>query len=113
MNKKIKLLLAAISLIVNCQLFAQESSDQFKQVDEYVKSLGSLDTLNMGTISYIITKKFPGAKDKTRAIFDWIAYNINYDCKAARSSGNEVTGSEEILKTRKAVAARDACGIKY
>jgi transglutaminase/protease-like cytokinesis protein 3 len=117
MKYKKSIIVICTLVFLNGNLLAQESSAQFKQVDEYVKSLGSLDTLNMGTISYIVTKKFPGAKDKARAIFDWIAYNIDFDCKAARSSGNEITGSENILKTRKAVASgyaalfQDMCSV--
>ena len=59
-----------------------------------------MDTLNMGTISYVVTKKFPDSKDKSRAIFDWIAYNISFDVKAARSNGNEKSSSDIILKTQ-------------
>ncbi len=84
--------------------FAQTSNDNFKIIDEYVKSLGPLDTLNMGTISYIVTKKFPDNKDKVRAIFDWITYNISYDLKAGRNNDNEKTNTENVLKTRMATA---------
>jgi transglutaminase/protease-like cytokinesis protein 3 len=96
---------------------AQTTNSRFKTVDEYVKSLGSLDTLNMGTISYIITKKFPDNMEKVRAIFDWIAYNISFDCKAARNSGNEKQNSDDVLKTRKTNASgyaalfQDMCSV--
>ncbi|UAY51429.1 transglutaminase domain-containing protein [Ferruginibacter albus] len=79
-------------------------SQGYKQVDDYVKKLGSLDSMNMGTIANLLTKNFPDKINKTRAIFDWIAFNISYDCKAARNSDNSKTGSEEILKTRMATA---------
>jgi hypothetical protein len=52
---------------------AQTTDSRYKTTDEYVQSLGPLDTLNMGTISYILTKKFPENTDKVRAIFYWIA----------------------------------------
>jgi transglutaminase/protease-like cytokinesis protein 3 len=86
-------------------------------VDDYVKSLGTLDTLNMGTVSYIVTKKFPDNKDKARAIFDWIAYNISFDCKAARTNGNEKNNSDIVMKLRKATASgyaalfQDMCSV--
>jgi hypothetical protein len=86
-------------------------------VDDYVKSLGSLDTLNMGTISYVVTKKFSDSRDKLRAIFDWIAYNISFDCKAARNNGNEKTNSDDVLKFRKttsigyATLFQDMCSV--
>lgn len=95
-----------------------QSSGQYKEIDDYVKSLGRLDTLNMGTISQVLTKKFPEAKDKVRAIFTWIALNISYDLKAGRNSDNSKSGSDIILKTRKASPAgyaglfQDMCSVQ-
>ncbi len=96
---------------------AQSTSEYFKDIDDYVTSLGPLDTLNMGTISFIVTKKFPDPKDKARAIFDWIAYNINFDLKAGRNNDNEKTNTDLVLKNRKANAAgyaalfQDMCSV--
>jgi hypothetical protein len=112
--KKIILLLV---LFVSTNIFAQTRYEDFKAVDDYVKSLGTLDTLNMGTISYLVTKKFPDSKDKARAIFDWIAYNISFDCKAARTNGNEKNNSDDVLKFRKATSSgyaalfQDMCSV--
>ena len=112
-----KLLCTAIMIIAAIPVSAQSGTTDFKVVDDYVKSVGSLDTLNAGTISYIITKKFPDPKDKVRAIFDWIAYNICYDLKAGRNNDNEKIGSDVVLKTRKATAAgyaalfQDMCSV--
>jgi uncharacterized membrane protein YciS (DUF1049 family) len=50
--------------------FQVDAQNDYSIVDNYVKSLGSLDTLNMGTISYTVTKKFADPKEKVRAIFD-------------------------------------------
>ncbi|MGG9970195.1 transglutaminase domain-containing protein [Ferruginibacter sp. SUN002] len=110
-----KLLSVLFFTIIALQVSAQKKD--FSAVDNYVKSLGSLDTLNMGTISYVITKKFPDNLDKVRAIFDWIAYNINFDLKAAKANNNDKSGSDIILKTRKATAAgyaalfQDMCSV--
>jgi len=96
---------------------AQSSNEYFKDIDDYVKSLGALDTLNMGTISNIVTKKFPDPKDKVRAIFDWITYNISFDLKAGKNNDNESKGSDVVLKLRKANAAgyatlfQDMCSV--
>ena len=95
----------SLFLLIGPGAFAQTNRADFKVVDEYVKSLGTLDTLNMGTISYIVTKKFPDNKDKARAIFDWIANNISFDCKGARNNGNEKNNSDDVLKSRKATAS--------
>ena len=96
---------------------AQSTNEYFKEIDAYVKSLGPLDTLNMGTIAFIVTKKFPDPKDKVRAIFDWIAYNISFDLKAGRNSDNEKTSTDLVLKTRKtnsigyAALFQDMCSV--
>lgn len=95
-------LFCCIFTIIGTPSKEQGVNSRYKTVDEYVKSLGSLDTLNMGTISYILTKKFPDNTDKVRAIFDWITYNISLDCKAVRNGGNEKMVSDDVLKTRKA-----------
>ena len=95
----------AIALsIITFNAFAQSSSNDYKQVDDYVKKLGSLDSMNMGTISIILTKNFPDKINKARAIFDWIAYNISYDCKGARNEDITKTNSDEVLKKRMATA---------
>ncbi len=91
-------------LLCSISGYAQNSNRDFSIVDKYVQSVGSLDSVNMGTISNIVTKKFPDNLDKVRAIFDWIAYNISFDCKLYRSSGNEKMVTDDVLKKRKANA---------
>ena len=110
-------LLALSMMLLGIQTDAQTTYDDFSMVDNYVKSLGALDTLNMGTISYIVTKKFSDPKDKVRAIFDWVTYNINYDVKAGKNNDNEKTSTDLVLKSRKATAAgfaglfQDMCSV--
>lgn len=104
MKKKIITLILPSLLLLITTLTAQTNSDRFKTVDEYVKSLGSLDTLNVGTISHILTRKFPESTDKVRAIYYWITNNISIDVKLAKKAGNEKMLSEDVLKTRKANA---------
>lgn len=104
-------------LLISINSMAQKNNTNFKVVDEYVQSLGRLDSLNMGTISYTVTKKFADPKDKVRAIFDWIAYNINVDCKAAKNNSLDKSNSETILKNRKttgggyATLFQDMCSV--
>jgi transglutaminase/protease-like cytokinesis protein 3 len=113
-TKKIVLLLV---VLISTKLIAQNRHEDFRVVDEYVKSLGTLDTLNMGTISYIVTKKFPDNKDKARAIFDWITNNIAFDYKSAKKNDNEKNIAEDVLKFRKATSAgyaalfQDMCSV--
>jgi hypothetical protein len=117
MRKRITFgLFMAILLFFNIA-FAQPSAPADKAIYEYVKALGKLDSLNMGSISYTITKKYPENRDKVRAIFDWITLNISFDLKAGKTGGNEKTNTEDILKTRKATAAgyaalfQDMCSV--
>jgi len=112
-----KKILPFLFLLISIKTISQSHKEDFRAIDDYVKSLGTLDTLNMGTISYVVTKKFPDSKDKSRAIFDWIAYNISFDVKAARTNGNEKSTSDIILKTRKATSSgyaslfQDMCSV--
>jgi hypothetical protein len=109
--------LGLLALFLFAFSFQVDAQNDYSIVDNYVKSLGSLDTLNMGTISYTVTKKFADPKEKVRAIFDWIAYNINYDLKAGKNNDNEKTSTELVLKTRKATAVgfaglfQDMCSV--
>lgn len=102
MNKCIPLSFVLLFCVVLNGL-AQTNGKDFKLVDAYVKKLGSLDSMNMGTISAIVTKPFTDKTDKARAIFDWIAYNISYDCKAGRSGNTQKNTPTEVLLYRKAV----------
>jgi transglutaminase/protease-like cytokinesis protein 3 len=111
------LLLTGLFFMATGATSAQAAKEDFKVVDDYVRSLGPLDTLNAGTISHIVTKKFPDPKDKVRAIFDWIANNIAFDLKAGRNNDNEKINTDLILKSRKANAAgyaalfQDMCSV--
>ncbi len=117
MKQTVKLIFISVLIFTGNTLTAQTSNSRFKTVDDYVKSLGSLDTLNMGTISYVVTKKFSDNIEKVRAIFDWVANNISFDCKAARNSGNEKRNSDDVLKSRKTNASgyaalfQDMCSV--
>ena len=75
----------------------------FKAVDDYVKSLGALDSMTMGTINNVVSKKFEDKIDKVRAIYVWIANNISYDIKAGRTNNVTKNSPTEVLLYRKAV----------
>ncbi|MBK7882663.1 MAG: hypothetical protein IPJ81_01615 [Chitinophagaceae bacterium] len=107
MNINKKTIVKRIGTLVLFFLFisfakAQNASNAFAGVDTYVSSLGSLDTLNMGTIAKIITQKFSDKKEKARAVFVWITNNISYETKAARAGDAKNNTSDAILKNRKA-----------
>lgn len=101
-NRTIKCIL----LLLTCcsgNLFAQTGSRDFKAIDDYVKGLGSLDSMSMGTINNVVSKKFEDKIDRARAIYDWIALNISYDIKAARNSSAMKNSPSDVLLSRKAV----------
>ena len=105
MNYFLKKILPFVLLCITTSAFAQKNDRDFKALDEYIKKLGTLDSMNMGTISNLLTKNYEDKTDKARAIFDWIAYNISYDYKTARSGGTEKNSSTEVLLFRKATGA--------
>ena len=110
-------LIFTLLIFTGSMLQGQASKTDFKAVDDYVRSLGPLDSLNTGTISHIVTKNFPDPKDKVRAIFVWVANNISFDLKAGRNNDNEKLNTDLILKSRKANAAgyaalfQDMCSV--
>jgi hypothetical protein len=112
--KKLPILLL---LVVTTAASAQNGVGDFTTVDAFVKKVGPLDTLNMGTISYILTRQFPANIDKARAIYDWIANNISYDCKAAKAADDKNDNSATVLKRRLATSVgyailfQDMCSV--
>ena len=103
MYKVLKKLSFIIFLGITSCAFAQRGEMSYKAIDAYVKKLGKLDSLNMGTITAIVTKPFVDKKDKARAIFAWIAFNISYDCKNGRTGNTQKNSVTEVLQNRKAV----------
>jgi len=105
MKKQNLLLFFLLALLLPVISIAQTNGKDFSEVDDYVKKLGNLDSMSMGTINNVVSRKFPEKIDRARAIFDWIAMNITYDVKAGRSNNAAKNTSTEILKTRRAASA--------
>ncbi len=98
--KKYLVLLFTLFSVVS---FAQTEGRDFKAIDAYVKSLGSLENMSMGTINNVVSNKFTDKVDKARAIYYWIANNISYDIKSARNNSTTKNSPTEVLLSRKAV----------
>ncbi|HMD00097.1 MAG TPA: transglutaminase domain-containing protein [Ferruginibacter sp.] len=98
-----KALLLAVFVGSFLPSLAQVNAKDYAKVDEFVKKVGSLDTMNMGNISEAVTKNFPDKIDKIRAIYDWITNNISFDCAMARSNRDDKNSPTEVLLSRKAV----------
>jgi hypothetical protein len=106
MKKRFQQMLVMGSFILlTTNSFAQNSDKNFTAVDDYVRSLGKLDSLNMGSISVAVTQHFSDKMDKVRALFDWVSFNIELDLKAARSNAPDKNGSDGVLKSHKASSA--------
>lgn len=103
MNKIIKAMLTCMLVGASIPIFAQKAGRDFKDIDEYVKKLGRLDSMNMGSIATLLTKNYEDKTDKARAIFTWIATNISFDCKNARSGNSDKNTPAQVLITRKAL----------
>lgn len=82
---------------------AQTNGRDFTAVDAYVKSLGPLDSMSMGTINNVVSNKFTDKIDKARAIYYWIAHNISFDVKAARTNNTAKNTPTDVLLSRKAI----------
>jgi transglutaminase/protease-like cytokinesis protein 3 len=100
----IKKILFPVLFTITCfNLNAQTNGRDFTAVDAYVKSLGRLDSMSMGTINNVVSNKFTDKMDKARAIYYWIAHSITYDVKAAHSNSTVKNTPADVLLYRKAV----------
>ena len=98
-----KILPLLLFTIANFNVNAQTNGRDFTAVDAYVKGLGPLNGMSMGTINNVVSNKFTDKIDKARAIYYWIAHNITYDVKAARNNSMMKNTPTEVLLSRKAV----------
>ncbi|MEP6711550.1 MAG: transglutaminase domain-containing protein [Ferruginibacter sp.] len=80
----------------------QSTSAENNVVDEYVKTLGPLDNLNVATIADTISRKFDDKKDKVRAIFYWLTNNISWDLKAMKANDPKNNDPVKVIQYRKA-----------
>ena len=103
MNKIAKKITCIVFFSVALSSYAQTKGKDFTAVDAFVKKAGTLDSMTMGTITEIITKSFSDKTEKIRAIFDWIAYNISFDCKAGRTGNAQKNSTNDVLLYRKAI----------
>jgi hypothetical protein len=103
MNNPLKKLLPAFILFAGFNANAQTNGRDFTKIDEYVKSLGPLTTMSMGTINNVVSNKFTDKMDKARAIYYWVAHNITYDVKGIRTNNTAKNTPAEVLQSRKAV----------
>lgn len=76
-----------------------QNNDKYTTVDNYVYSLGKMDSLNISSITEKLTSYFPDKKMKCRAIYYWIANNINMISTKNKSNSTEI---DKIIQSRNA-----------
>ncbi|MFZ1371622.1 MAG: transglutaminase domain-containing protein, partial [Ferruginibacter sp.] len=103
MKDLLKKILPFLLILTGAEVSAQTNGRDFTAVDAYVKSLGPLENMSMGTINNVVSNKFTDKVDKARAIYYWIAHNIKYDIKAARSNNTAKNTPTDVLLNRKAI----------
>lgn len=87
-------------LLVNKGI-SQVSDSKYQKADNFVIEIGPLEKFNVATIADTITSPFTDKENKARAIYSWIANNIELDAKAIRSGDNKSTEPETVIKLRK------------
>ncbi len=102
MKSLFKKLLPVFFILACLNASAQTNGRDFKAIDAYVKSLGPLENMSMGTINNVVSNKFTHKMDKARAIYYWIAHNITYDVKSTRNNNKLKNTPADVLLTRKA-----------
>lgn len=99
--KKILPCCIALSLLFQYSLGQSNLKNNFANVDNYVKKLGSLTSLNVSVIADTLTRNFSEKEDKARAIFFWIATNIALDGKAIKQNDHGKSLPENVVQFRK------------
>ncbi|RYG35395.1 MAG: hypothetical protein EOO01_31525 [Chitinophagaceae bacterium] len=90
-------------LLITCLLPAFQISfaQDYSSVDKYAGEVGKLDSLNVAQISDTLTRKFADKEQKARAIFYWVANNIEPDLRASKSNDNKKILPEQVVLSRK------------
>ncbi|MFT3981375.1 MAG: transglutaminase domain-containing protein [Ferruginibacter sp.] len=96
-----KKLIALLTLVAAG--FANASAQtSYAATDEYVKQLGSMDSLNLAQIAKKVVAVSGNNQQQARAIFYWIANNIAIDPKATKANDQRKSLPEDVVKLRKA-----------
>lgn len=102
MNITIIKMLSVFFITASLTASAQTNGRDFKAIDAYVKSLGTLEGMSMATVNNVVSNKYTDKIDKARAIYYWIANNITYDAKSTRGSNKLKNTPAEVMISRKA-----------
>ena len=79
------------------------SQPNFQTIDSFAISIRYSDSMDIPTLTSLLTSHFTDQTSKTRAIYAWIANNISYDCPAYHVPSKRISNPDKVLKLRKAV----------
>jgi transglutaminase superfamily protein len=111
---RIPALLAAIllpAILVAQKATASKSASPYAQVDAKALGLPDSDTHAVGPMAAWIDANFSSPTEKTRAVFTWVAGNIDYDVVnmfALNFSEDTATKIARALQTRKGICVNYA-----
>lgn len=81
---------------------AQQSKQDLAKVDEYVRSLGPMEGHHLKAIVDTLTHRGTAPKaEQARALYAWIAMNVDYNTAGMRHPNNFNPSASEALNTRK------------
>ena len=103
MNNMLKNFIPIFFLFTGFNTSAQTNGRDFTKIDAYVKSVGPLTGMSMGTVNNVVSKKFEDKIDRVRAIYYWIANNISFDAKSQRNYNTAKNTPADVLESRKAI----------
>lgn len=111
-----RVLLLTILIFCTLQSFSQDAS--FDKVDKYVDELQSNKNISLDNLVISLTKPFDIPTLKTRAIYYWIAKNIDYDHEGFRTGYWKRHSSEQsmlidVYKLKKGICSGYAGLFKY
>jgi hypothetical protein len=93
--------------------FSQNKKSEYSTVDNKILALSLYKADNLDSLAVLLTKDFSSEKEKTRAVYFWVANNITYNIPKYAERRNamnvilkkkdESEAAEKIIQTRKAI----------
>jgi transglutaminase/protease-like cytokinesis protein 3 len=113
---QMRVVFLVILIFFSLQSLSQDSG--FDKVDKYVDGLKLNANMSLDNLVTTLTKPFTSPTLKTRAIYYWIAKNIQYDHEGLRTGYWKKYHSEQSMvvdtyKLRKGICSGYSCLFKY
>ncbi|MDP3461716.1 MAG: transglutaminase domain-containing protein [Bacteroidales bacterium] len=94
-----KAFVPAILLFLLPSIIFSQTNRSWNDVDRTMLSTGAKKVQSIGQLSNFINENFSHDSEKIRAMYVWLAYNIDYDTRTSDNLTREETDSEITLKT--------------